>query len=483
MSCRQISDQKIEMHIENALTGLRVSEGTAAEADELWLRPVEYARGDEWYLKGTASCVGDGAPAGVKTVHVRPERENEILNGGREVPEGNNRKADGESEDPEGENMNPDAESEVPEGAGETLDGRIADPEGVNGEPDKEPAVPEREPVNAGGNLPGRKKHLRRDGGSGKRRFTSELYRMILVGAAAVLVIGVLSYYQYFIRITTTICLDVNPSVTLSLNRMGDVRRAEANNPEAETILTQVDVKGEKVSTAFEVMFRQLREQGYINETDNTVLLSVEGMNSAKALGEMSGEVAGCLDQEVGGGSVFSQSVKVSDEARELARTCSITVGKAGLVLQIISEHSELDPSILANLSMSELVGYLHAQNIDLRDYADYSGVDLDEKWQKEEEEKEEEERKERERRALEEEQRRREREEAESASGFEADDAGSGGDGGLATGSGEESFRGDFDEEDPDDDDWDDWDDYEDNDLDDDDWDDYEDNDIDDDD
>lgn len=413
MSCRQISDQKIEMHIENALTGLRVSEGTAAEADELWFRPVEYARGDEWYLKGTASCVGDGAPAG------------------------------------------------------------------VNGEPDKEPAVPEREPVNAGGNLPGRKKHLRRDGGSGKRRFTSELYRMILVGAAAVLVIGVLSYYQYFIRITTTVCLDVNPSVTLSLNRMGDVRRAEANNPEAETILTQVDVKGEKVSTAFEVMFRQLREQGYINETDNTVLLSVEGMNSAKALGEMSGEVAGCLDQEVGGGSVFSQPVKVSDEARELARTCSITVGKAGLVLQIISEHSELDPSILANLSMSELVGYLHAQNIDLRDYADYSGVDLDEKWQKEEEE----ERKERERKALEEEQRRREREEAESASGFEADDAGSGGDGGLATGSGEESFRGDFDEEDPDDDDWDDWDDYEDNDLDDDDWDDYEDNDIDDDD
>lgn len=413
MSCRQISDQKIEMHIENALAGLRVSEGTAAEADELWLRPVEYALGDEWYLKGTASCVGDGAPAG------------------------------------------------------------------VNGEPDKEPAVPEREPVNAGGNLPGRKKHLRRDGRSGKRRFTSELYRMILVGAAAVLVIGVLSYYQYFIRITTTVCLDVNPSVTLSLNRMGDVRRAEANNPEAETILTQVDVKGEKASTAFEVMFRQLREQGYINETDNTVLLSVEGMNSAKALGEMSGEVAGCLDQEVGGGSVFSQPVKVSDEARELARTCSITVGKAGLVLQIISEHSELDPSILANLSMSELVGYLHAQNIDLRDYADYSGVDLDEKWQKEEEE----ERKERERRALEEEQRRREREEAESASGFEADDAGSGGDGGLATGSGEESFRGDFDEEDPDDDDWDDWDDYEDNDLDDDDWDDYEDNDIDDDD
>ena len=320
----------MEARIKNAVEQLRVSEGTAEEAAALWSVPVDRARGDEWYLEGTASYTGPPA----RPEDVRPGDDWE-----------NMREAD-DPEDRPGDGGMPDARRSRSGQAGQ-------------------------------------------EGGFLQRILHSPLYRMGIAAAAAVVCIWVLSYYQYFMRADTTVFLDVNPSMTITANRAGQIIKAEGNNADAEAVLAGTDLRGKRTREALEEILRVLREQGYLTEQDAAVLLSIECKNASRLMttsGTLTAAASDYMEKEFEGGAVFSQRVQMTDEIREFAKSHSVSAGKAALILQLVQDHPDLDPDQLAALSMSELAEFLHSADIDLRDYLEYSGENLDAKWQKEDE-------------------------------------------------------------------------------------------------
>lgn len=218
--------------------------------------------------------------------------------------------------------------------------------------------------------------------GGRRKTVTIDIYRLALTAAAVVLVFLSLSYYQFLVRVDARVYLDVNPSVTFSVNRMGRVISAEANNKDAEAVLGELDLKGKETEEAMEILLSAMRSQGYIPKGEGTVLVSLEcGNNSRRAnlAEDLKDEVGEYLKAEAGGGTVYCQTLETNDEILEFAKEHSISAGKAALVLKLAQEHTELNADHLASLSMRELVRYLRSQNIDLRDTLDYVGDDIDE--------------------------------------------------------------------------------------------------------
>ena len=194
---------------------------------------------------------------------------------------------------------------------------------------------------------------------------------------AACFVVCLLSFYMASIRVDTTVYLDVNPSITLQVNCNDKVISATANNSDGEIVLDDMNLKNSKLDVAVNALLGSMWKHGYLNETKDTVLLSVDGRNEEKALAlqtQLSNEIQTCLTSLVGSGTVFNQRIDADDQMENLAEKYGISIGKAALLQYLVAENPNLDYSQLAGFSMEDLVNYLAQEGIDIRDFADYVG-------------------------------------------------------------------------------------------------------------
>lgn len=87
------------------------------------------------------------------------------------------------------------------------------------------------------------------DGVRPKKRCTGQNIRA-LSSLAACLAVCFLSFYMVHLRVDTTVFLDVNPSVALQVNCNEKVIRAQANNPDGEIVLENMDLKNADLNVA-----------------------------------------------------------------------------------------------------------------------------------------------------------------------------------------------------------------------------------------
>lgn len=80
-------------------------------------------------------------------------------------------------------------------------------------------------------------------------------------------------------------------------------------------------------------------------------------------------------DSLVGSSAVFDQEVELDDHLEELAEKYGITPGKATLIRRVVEAHPGMDYDMLARLSMKKLTEYLTGSDVDIRDYANYTGT------------------------------------------------------------------------------------------------------------
>lgn len=278
-----------------------------------------------------------------------------------------------------------------------------------------------------------------------------------VLGAAAVLFLaGFLVLFMKYIHAGTTVCLDINPSVTLSLNAQGTVRSAKGVNPEGKALLAGVHPEGREVRDAVRELVEAADAEGYFPKDEGLVLISVESRDTEA--GEKLRYELGMLAQELlngKGGGVFCQSLAATDAERKLAEKQQITPGKAALVLRA-AKAAALDADELAGLPLRELAETLYSRGVDLRDFADYLGRTYPPE-QKAQAEAEAERAAEEEVRKAAEEAARRTEEAAEAARQTSAENGSSGSGGGSGRTSSGASRSGDEDDDDDSDDDEDD--------------------------
>ena len=206
-------------------------------------------------------------------------------------------------------------------------------------------------------------------------------YMAYAMAAAACFLVVFVSRMQVASRVDAVVYLDVNPSISLDVNKDEKVLRATAHNEDGEKILDGMDLKGSNIDVAVNALIGSMFKQGYLSADRSTILLSIDGRNEqhTEALRQsLAQEIDTYLTQLVGSASIYDQSFVDEDELDDLAQQYHITPGKAFLIQRLIETDPTLSYGELAQMNMAELARLLHKHGHALKEYLNLHGIDLD---------------------------------------------------------------------------------------------------------
>lgn len=153
------------------------------------------------------------------------------------------------------------------------------------------------------------------------------------------------------------ITFDVNPSVELVVDTDEIVTDAVALNDDGATALGGMELVGTNLETATNALIGSFLTNGYLDELQNAILVSVEnyGGDSTALETELSERVSTLLSNGGLDGAVLSQTISSSDDLNTLAQQYGISTGKAALIQEIVAQDSTLTMDALSQLSITEL--------------------------------------------------------------------------------------------------------------------------------
>ena len=177
-----------------------------------------------------------------------------------------------------------------------------------------------------------------------------------VVAVCVCLFIG-LGYFNNNMRVASTIGIDVNPSITVTVNKKEKVLDVTANNDDAKIILEGMDLAGSDINVAINALIGSMVKNGYIDELANSILISVDNPNSAESEA-LRQKIVDELNAFINSGnniSVVSQSITSSSDKEALANSYGISVGKLELIEKLIAKNNLYTYQDLKDLSINEL--------------------------------------------------------------------------------------------------------------------------------
>ena len=187
--------------------------------------------------------------------------------------------------------------------------------------------------------------------------------RTVAMAAAACLCVAVLgggvSFYQNH-RVDSVIGIDVNPSIELSVNRNEKVLQANPLNDDAEAILDDMNLKNVDLDIAVNALIGSMVRNGYLDELDNAILVTVTNEDEKKASSlrqDVVGDVETSLQEHAVQAVVYDQQMKVTEEIQNLAEKYHISYGKAYFLQELIRDNdlNEADMKEFAGMTMEEI--------------------------------------------------------------------------------------------------------------------------------
>ena len=110
------------------------------------------------------------------------------------------------------------------------------------------------------------------------------------------------------------------------------------NNEDGKKVLGDMDLKGSNVDVAVNAIFGSMVKNGYINENDNSVLISmVEGNYDVDKLAN---NVYSYLKNEKLNSSILTQNVDTTSYDKDLSKKYNISVSKVKLIRSILNKNS-----------------------------------------------------------------------------------------------------------------------------------------------
>lgn len=177
--------------------------------------------------------------------------------------------------------------------------------------------------------------------------------------------------YQTNSRVDSVVSLDVNPSIEIEINQKEKVLAVNPLNEDGKTVIGNMDFKGSDMETTVNALLGSMLRNGYLNDASNSILVSVYGNDSKKAGAlqeKLSEEVSAMLQNETFSGAVLSQVVLPDSKLQELADKYGISLGKACLIQQYISQDPQYSFEDLVDLTINELNLMSRTNGITLED-------------------------------------------------------------------------------------------------------------------
>ena len=180
--------------------------------------------------------------------------------------------------------------------------------------------------------------------------------------AAALVIVCGLSFgavrWQSDHAVDSIVTLDVNPSVSLDVNAKERVLSVTPLNQDATVILGDMDLTGTDLTVAVNALIGSMVQNGYLDELQNSILVTVENddaSRSAQLQQQISSTISGTFQADHLDGAVLTQSLTADAQLTALAEQYGISLGKAALIQEVISQDSTLTFASLAPLSVNEI--------------------------------------------------------------------------------------------------------------------------------
>lgn len=185
------------------------------------------------------------------------------------------------------------------------------------------------------------------------------MWKPLAAAAVFVLLLGGIFGYRALDKNVCTIIVDINPSVTLTVNRLGRVKAMDTGNADAAALLADVDLAGTRTQDALGTLTDALADADYLTDADNTLLVTVEGASAARAqkLGRAVYDAAqASAQQRQFSAAVLCQQAANAEQTRTDADTWQVSPGKAALA-ETIALQTQLDTAqALSALPVQDLL-------------------------------------------------------------------------------------------------------------------------------
>ena len=195
-----------------------------------------------------------------------------------------------------------------------------------------------------------------------KHRWLAPLSAVAALAIVAGSIFGV-SRFQQASATDSVVTLDINPSISLSIDAKETVLEATPLNDDAKEVMGGMELEGTNLETAVNALIGACLQKGYLDELENAILVSVENSDAAKAT-QLQSELTATISGAFQSGAILTQNVTVSDELAQLAQQYNISAGKASLIQEVIVQDSTLTFDSLAPLSMSEISLIASSRNL-----------------------------------------------------------------------------------------------------------------------
>ena len=177
------------------------------------------------------------------------------------------------------------------------------------------------------------------------------------VAAAAVFVLVVLGGGFYAAQTPGGVAtLDANPSIELTVNKLGRVLSVRARNADAQIVLDELELRNQPLQTAADAIVTELRADGYVSADTNSILVTVEaGKGDARLRDRLAAAVE---DAQTDCGlepAVLAQVLEPDPALEAEAAAMGVSAGKAMLIRQISAQVEELTDDALAVLPINDL--------------------------------------------------------------------------------------------------------------------------------
>lgn len=188
--------------------------------------------------------------------------------------------------------------------------------------------------------------------------------RYVLAAAALVfMVCAVYAAYSLNMALTTVcayVCIDINPSVELGINRFDTVITAECLNSDAENMLQNTSLTNMKLDKAVEVITQKAMDSGFINsDKENDILISSSVVAERKARIPTDALVSAgkkVLEREKISADI--QTVEAEESVRAKAREAGLSIGKYIIYRQAVSEGLQITPEDIRDKNLNKAIRY-----------------------------------------------------------------------------------------------------------------------------
>ena len=211
-------------------------------------------------------------------------------------------------------------------------------------------------------------------------RKINNVYLAVASLAASLIIIFGTWHYQ-FRAPDSYVYFDINPSIVITTNRREKIIDITAKNMIEDSLLADIDYKGEKIDSVVEEIIKEMYDFRYLRSPDDYLLLSVHNRNHDRQSAQQK-RISALIHDYMAGEKLASvmltQDLHVTDTLERYAAEYGISLSRMNFIMNIINLNPELEVHELVDLSLKELVILVQFMELDLEsivEFDDYAKI------------------------------------------------------------------------------------------------------------